>query len=529
MLQYNDIPDHIDVGWRAIQGSTQELAMIAPVNHLLLAGGRGWGKTEVQLMRFRARVGKGYGNYWRGIIFDREYKNLDDLVNKSKRLFHGYNDGAVFLSSNADFKWRWPSGEELLFRVAKTDDDYWSYHGHEYPFIGWNELTKYATNKLYKKMLSINRTGFVPALHTPRVQLGHNGGPAMDDDELPYDTPDGEPLPPIPLEVVSTTNPYGAGHNWVKREFIDPAPFGRIVRRSFEIFNPRTQKDETITRTQVALHGTYRENPFLDPVYVAGLHEETDENILKAWVNGDWDIVAGGAFDDKFKRHIHVLPRFVVPDNWELDRAMDWGSTQPTSIGWFAESNGEEIELLTPNGPIKRSFPRGTIIQVGELYFTKGIGTNEGLKLGAKEIAQKIIDYEVSMMQQGWFMKQPSPGPADNAIGSTIVKDNDTIRKLMEDKGVTWTESDKSKGSRVNGLQIMRDRLDAATKNEGAGLYFTFNCTASISTIPTLPRDTTNMDDVDTDAEDHAYDMVRYRVTKGNNRTAKIIKVNFPR
>jgi hypothetical protein len=33
-------------------------------------------------------------------------------------------------------------------------------------------------------------------------------------------------LPPIPLEVFSTTNPYGPGHNWVKAKFIDVAPVG---------------------------------------------------------------------------------------------------------------------------------------------------------------------------------------------------------------------------------------------------------------------------------------------------------------
>jgi hypothetical protein len=39
-------------------------------------------------MRFRRNVGVGYGAFWRGVIFDREYKNLDDLVNKSRRWFN---------------------------------------------------------------------------------------------------------------------------------------------------------------------------------------------------------------------------------------------------------------------------------------------------------------------------------------------------------------------------------------------------------------------------------------------------------
>jgi hypothetical protein len=37
-------------------------------------------------------------------------------------------------------------------------------------------------------------------------------------------------------------------------------------------------------------------------------------------------------------------------------------------------------------------------------------------------------------------------------------------------------------------------------------------CKATLSTLPVLPRDLKDLDDVDTEAEDHAYDDVRYRV-----------------
>jgi len=87
-------------------------------------------------MYFRQFVGRGYGAFWRGIIFDLEYKNLDDIISKSKRLFPKFNDGAKFLSSNSDLKWVWPDGEELLFRHMKKESDYDQYHGHEYAYIG---------------------------------------------------------------------------------------------------------------------------------------------------------------------------------------------------------------------------------------------------------------------------------------------------------------------------------------------------------------------------------------------------------
>src|SRR3990172_4581790 len=91
------------VVWQPLPGS-QTLIMSCPCNHILYEGTRGSGKTDAQLMFFRKLVGIGYGAFWRGVIFDREYKNLDDLINKSLRWFPQFYDGAKFLSSRADYK-----------------------------------------------------------------------------------------------------------------------------------------------------------------------------------------------------------------------------------------------------------------------------------------------------------------------------------------------------------------------------------------------------------------------------------------
>lgn len=529
-------PADFDVVWRPHPGS-QTLVLAAPVNDILYCGTRGPGKTDAQLMRFRRLVGAGYGPFWRGIIFDREYKNLDDLITKSKRWFYALDSEAQFLSSNSDLKWRWPTGEELLFRQIKRLDDYWSYHGHEYPFIGWNELTKYPTLELYQKMFSVNRSGFDPEANTPRLQgdnyvaewnrlhpNGHHEGREFRAGD--YETPDGRPLPPIPLETFATCNPYGPGHNAVKRQFIDAAPYGKVIRNTIEVFNPQTKREEPITRTQVTVFGSYKENPNLDPQYIAGIHKIDDENVKKAWLTGDWDIVAGGALDDKWRRAVHVIKRFKIPANWHVDRALDWGSSHPFSVGWFAEANGEEVEL--DDGSIICPQP-GTIIQIAEWYGTKSIGTNIGLKLSAKDVAKGIKKVENALIDGGWITKRPYPGPADNQISNVVESETDTIEKKMGDEGIRWTKSDKSAGTRAQGLQLIRDRLEASITQEGAGLLIMDNCRATIATVPILPRDEKNMDVVDTDAEDHVYDMLRYRVLAGNNRLAKAVVINFPR
>ncbi len=495
------------VVWRPIPGSSQELALDSRCNHTMYTGTRGPGKTDTQLMRFRRRVGIGYGPFWRGVIFDRQYKNLDDLLSKSKRWFYAFNDGAEWLASTSSYKWVWPSGEELLFRSIESDDDYDDYHGQEFPFIGWNELTKYPSPILYNKMMSCNRSSFTIEKDAPRG-------------------PDGKPIdiPPIPLEVFSTCNSYGPGHGWVKARFIDVAPYGQVVYNTVRVFNPRTQKEEDVTRTQVALFGSYKENIYLDPIYIAGLQENPDENLRKAWLDGNWDIVAGGAIDDVWDRKLHIIPRFQVPESWYLDRTFDWGSSHPFSVGWWALANGEEATL--PNGEVFCP-AKGSLIQLAEWYGTKAIGSNIGLKKGATDIAIGINEREAQMLADEWILKKPSGGPADNQIRDVRESDEETIELKMQKKGVSWQISDKSPGSRKNGLELIRERLRAAQSHEEPALYFMDNCRASIATLPILPRDEEKLDDVDTDSEDHPYDMVRYRVLKGTSRYATKIPVKW--
>jgi hypothetical protein len=519
------------VVWEPIPGTSQEIALDTRCHETLYTGSRGPGKTDTQLMRFRRRVGQGYGVFWRGIIFDREYKNLDDLISKSKRWFNKFNDGAKFLESTSSLKWVWPSGEELLFRQVKKLSDYDDYHGHEYPFMGWNELTKYPTSELYDKMISCNRSSFTPEKDSPR------------DPKTGKLT---KVLPSIPLEIFATCNSTGPGHAWVKRRFIDAAPYGQIVKRKSIIFDPQIQEEREITRTQVAIFGSYRENKYLAPEYIAGLDAITDENIRRSWLFGDWDVIAGGAFDDLWRKKVHILPRFKVPAGWYIDRTFDWGSSQPFHVGWWAEANGEEAEIpvCCNCGESQLSHYEsiacqnykptifcpvaGSLIQINDWYGTKEVGSNRGLKMAAGMVAEGIKEREIEMLAQEWIARQPSPGPADNQIRDVRENDVETIEKKMSDQGIRWQQSDKSPGSRRNGFQLFRERLENAIKREGQAIYFMENCRGTIATIPVLPRDEDHIDDVDTDAEDHPWDTTRYRVLKGANRAAAEVPVKWP-
>lgn len=508
--------------WKPLEGS-QTLLMNCPCNHILNEGTRGPGKTDGQVMYFRSLVGLGYDQFMRGIIFDREYKNLDDLIAKTLRWFPQFNDGAKFISSNSALKWVWPTGEELLFRVFKTEKDYWAYHGQEFPFIGWNELTKHPNSNGYDAMMSCNRSSFLPKEHTPErirnLVKDENGN------GINY-------LPEIPLRVLSTTNPYGVGHNWVKQRFIDPAPPGKVVKITKNVFNPRTQKREDITKTQVRIFGSYKENRYLSPEYVLELESIKDENKRRAWLWGDWDITAGGMFDDIWDSQYNIIDGFKIPDQWRMFRSFDWGSSKPFSVGWWTESDGSDVQLR--DGTWK-STVKGDLFRIAEWYGWDGTA-NTGLRMLAKDVAKGILERE----KRWGILHRVKAGPADSSIFDT--EDGNCIAENMKAVGLkgadgktyycTWIKADKTPGSRKNGWELMRIAMAGAHPSEHGypredpGLFCFRNCQDGfIRTVPTLPRSEKDPDDVDTDAEDHCGDESRYVILhrKENFKTISTI------
>lgn len=500
----NQAPGYV---WTPLRGS-QALAIACPAQEILTHGTRAGGKTESQLMYFRAYVGRGYGSYWSGVIFDQKYKNLDDLVSKSRRCLGSFCDGARFYESAKDFKWVWPSGEELKFRAASKLSDYDNYHGHDIPYLGHNELTKHATSDLYDAFMSCNRSGFKPEEHSP---IGKDGRRQL--------------LPEMPLTVFSTTNPWGPGHAWVKQRFIDAAPPGVILRVPREIFNPRTRQKETVYVTQTHLYSSWRDNHFLSPKYIATLTSITDPIKRKAWLDGDWDIAVGGAFGDLWDRDRHIVPRFRIPASWTIFRSLDWGTSRPFSVGFWAVANGEEVRL--PNGQVFCP-PAGSIIRFAEWYGAEDLTKNVGLNLGPSSVARGILEREESLLENGWIKEPVDPGPADNSIDTAQDNESISVKTRMEEAGVTWKESNKKPGSRKNGVALFREALTAARTMDGPAVYFMQNCAAAIALLPTVPRDEDDPDDVDTDSIDHVWDETRYALLFVPSTGVRNMRIAFP-
>lgn len=303
--------------------------------------------------------------------------------------------------------------------------------------------------------------------------------------------------------VVCGSNPGGIGHNWVKATFIDIAPPQTIVAMPKE--------DGGMLRQYIPAKLT--DNPTLaenDPDYADRLSGLGSPELVRAMLDGDWNIVAGGALDDVWTPRA-VVPRFKVPHSWRVDRSFDWGSTHPFAVAWFAESDGTEATLEDGS---KWCPPRGSLVMCHEWYGASG--ANTGVKMAPRDVGKGVIERESSLISGKWIANV-KPGPADNQISAVSQPGTPTIADEMASAGVRWQASDKAPGTRKIGLELLRSRLREAGKDhpENPAIYFMDHCRSAIAQLPVLPRDTRNPDDVDTSAEDHMYDAIRYRVLAG--------------
>lgn len=298
-------------------------------------------------------------------------------------------------------------------------------------------------------------------------------------------------------KIVVGANPGGVGHNWVKASFVDDAPPMAI----------RQMPEDEGGMLRQYIPARLADNPTQEQQqYKARLAGLGNPALVKAMLEGDWNIVAGGMFDDVWSEPRHVIQRFDIPTSWRIDRSFDWGSSRPFAVGWWAECDGTDAKL--PDGTT-RSFPRGTLIRIAEWYGWNG-KPNEGLRMLATEVAAGVLKREKEMGIAG----RVKSGPADSAIFDT--QNGVCIADDMARMGVRWERADKGPGSRKNGWERMRKMLKAAMQHpmEEPGLLVFDTCRQFIRTVPVLPRSERDQDDIDTAAEDHIGDEARYRISQ---------------
>jgi hypothetical protein len=453
------------------QPGPQSLAIAAHfVDEIMYGGARGGGKSDYLLGDFLQDVHQ--GAVWRGIIFRRSYPELEELITRAKEIYIPL--GAVWKVSDKTFVF--PSGATLKMRHVETEDDCNKYQGHQYTWIGWDELTNWPNLKSYKKLKACLRSaGNVP---NKRIRC--------------------------------SANPGGVGHHEVKAYFVDPAPKGMELIENVD-------EDGYVTTKMFIPSRVYDNKKLLDndPGYIARLREIGSPELVRAWLEGDWNVITGAYFPE-FSTAKHVLDPFEIPSHWLRFRSADWGTASPFCVLWHAVSDGYQV----PNGPY---IPSGALVTYREFYGWNG-NPNQGLRWPASRVAANTLKMEAN--ENGKITYGVIDPAAYKQDGGPSVAES------MAVGGVFYRKADNQ---RINGWNQVRERLcgedgDPEVDNGvGTPMWYVFKtCVHIIRTLPAMQHDLDNPEDCDTDGEDHAPDALRYGFMSRPWKRAKPVNDNKP-
>jgi hypothetical protein len=172
---------------------------------------------------------------------------------------------------------------------------------------------------------------------------------------------------------------------------------------------------------------------------------------------------------------MHVVDPFEIPRHWNRVKGIDYGYASESAVVWAAIDPDDD-----------------TIIVYRELY-KKGL-TGEDLASLMTEF-EKEDPYSVSgVLDTAAWNRTGYTGPT---IGETIVRAGHKLRP-----------ADKN---RIAGKIQIHERLKLATSGRPKMVIFN-TCPSLIRELQSLPSDKSKPEDVDTKAQDHAYDALRYLI-----------------
>lgn len=467
----------VSVVWEP-QPGPQSWLITCPIFETLFGGARGGGKSDGVLGEWAVHANT-YGVNAIGLCVRRERTQLTELIERSKRLYRPL--GASF--NEVDKMWRFKNGARLRFAYLENDKDAENYQGHSYTRVYIEEMGTFPDKAPILKLMATLRSG---------------AG--------------------VPCRFIATANPGGPGHSWIKQRYIDPAPMGlKILNSEWE--NPFT--GEKLIKERVFIPSKVLDNVYTNtPEYIGNLYLAGDDQLVQAWLMGDWNVILGAYFHE-WDVTKHVIKQFKIPKEWTRFMSMDWGSYRPFCVGWYAVVPddvvfGFETKAYGRFTNQQITLPKGALIKYREWYGAAkdkdGLTIpNIGTKLTVEEVAKGICQRE-----QYEPRNERGRSNITYRVGDPKMKSEDGGPSMFERMSLHpyYLNMQKADNKRVGaagalgGWDIMRQRLRG--EDGRPMIYFMDCCTESIRTIPLLQRSETKPEDADTEGEDHAADETRY-------------------
>jgi len=259
-----------------------------------------------------------------------------------------------------------------------------------------------------------------------------------------------------------TANPGGVGAHWVKKRYIDPCE----PNDSFEGADGLSRK---------FIPARLEDNPYLA---TDGRYEKMlmalPPTQRKQLLEGNWDVNEGAAFTE-FTLEDHVIPPFQIPINWERAKGIDYGYASESACIWATVDPSD-----------------GTLIVYRELY-SKGLtGEDLGHRITQMELSDPFA--VAGVLDTAAWNRTGTTGPT---VGETIVNQGHKLRR-----------ADKN---RIQGKIQIHEHLRIQHTGRPKLQIFN-NCPNLIRELQSIPLDKANPEDVDTRAQDHAYDALRYLI-----------------
>lgn len=427
------------------QPGPQVRAVQCPADFPFFGGSRGGGKSDCLLGRHLLGADK-YGHQWNGLVVRRKYKEFNELRRRIDELILQGLPAERIGGDQQINHIRFRNGAEIILAAIMRIELVNDWVGHQFTEISIDECTTFPF--------------FIRMIDKLRGSLRSPHG--------------------VPCHMFGTGNPGGSGHMQVK-EFFKLGSAGQAVGiNPYDVF-------EELEETRVFIPSFLHENVILwekDPKYVKRLMAISDPMLRRAWLEGDWDVFIGQAF--YWSQDRHVIKDFPIPDYAPIYMTFDWGYGKPFSIGWwFLDADGRFYRCLEWYGWNKTP--------------------DEGLRLVDSKIAEGILEREIKagisdrvtdrLAGPDCFNKKPNYQGGGQGPSTA---------EVFREYGIKLRPGDPDRRLKI---RQFRERLKLPDKKYEMPMMVVFeSCSQFIRTIPSLAVDEDNIEDIDTDQEDHIYD-----------------------